>query len=1030
MLGAIQSLEVYCPMFRRRFAVTASLAVFAGAMLLSAVAAPSLATASGPGSVVLSEFDNTGDWHLGASGGTLSTVTSPKTSGTGALKVDYNLTSATSVSIQPAGTPDELPGLPRHISLDVYGDGSWNVVYFDVRDATGEMLRYWVGNLSFTGWQTMSVDVGSAVPVSGLSGNEDKVLDLPISFGQLVIYRNNGATKLASTIYVDKLVYEYDPSGASADTPIFVPSAGESSVVRVSLADQGTFNLRLADEAGRARTWSGAAGNGTDWSTSWNGQDDSGNLMTGSVRGFLTVTRAATASYQMPYFAGLPARAPGSSAALRGINSFVTELDTGARTRAETEARLMEAAYVGMAREEFEWKRVEPAPGDFEWAKFDQAVELERAHGIAIVGKLVYGSPWDNTAPKGTPTDTAVKYPPSNIQNYVDYAVATVHRYKDRVHTWEIWNEENIAGFWHPAPDPARYTQLLKATYSAIKAEDPTATVVLGGLSTGPDASFLQGIRDNGGWGSFDVLAIHSYVTGTPDGSAYERWITAAKNIVASYGSKPIWITEFGWSSNTGSGGTSTSNQNQYLERAYEIAAQAGVAGNFWFELVNRGTNTSDVSQNWGVLNSDLSAKPAYSGFQCEAQAIYAGGMPNCTGSTPPPTSAYPDSTFTGITPTRILDTRIGLGLSGAFVSGFPRTFGVAGDLGGTRGNVVPSSAIAVTGNLTVTGSNSGGYVYLGPDSTSTPGSSTINFPSGDNRANGVTVPLDSNGSLSAVFKGVAGRSTHLVFDITGYFEPGTAGAYYVAVPPQRLLDSRIGNGLSGSFLNKVPRTFGVAGRWDPNGNVIVPANAQAVTGNLTITGQTTTGFAYIGKDSTANPTSSTVNAPAGDNRANNVVVALDSTGSLSVVFVGQSGSRADLVFDVTGYFTRDGGWTYVPVAPTRLLDSRSGNGLGGAFSSHNPRGFGVVGRGPIPSVAMAVTGNLTVTGQTAKGFGFAAPAAPANPGSSTLNFPVRDNRANGVSLQLSPAGTLDVVYVAPAGATCHFVFDVTGYYH
>jgi len=49
---------------RRRFAVTASLAVFAGAMLLSAVAAPSLATASGPGSVVLSEFDNTGDWHL------------------------------------------------------------------------------------------------------------------------------------------------------------------------------------------------------------------------------------------------------------------------------------------------------------------------------------------------------------------------------------------------------------------------------------------------------------------------------------------------------------------------------------------------------------------------------------------------------------------------------------------------------------------------------------------------------------------------------------------------------------------------------------------------------------------------------------------------------------------------------------------------------------------------------------------------------------------------------------------------------
>jgi len=37
---------------------------------------------------------------------------------------------------------------------------------------------------------------------------------------------------------------------------------------------------------------------------------------------------------------------------------------------------------------------------------------------------------------------------------------------------------------------------------------------------------------------------------------------------------------------------------------------------------------------------------------------------------------------------------------------------------------------------------------------------------------------------------------------------------------------------------------------------------------------------------------------------------------------------------------------------------------------------------------------------------------------------------ANGVSLQLLPTGTLEIVYVAVAGATCRFVFDVTGYYH
>ena len=1020
-------------MFTRRFAVIAALVAFAASALLSSVAVPVLAAASSPSVQTLTEFDNL-DWLSGSSAATTSTVASPRTSGTGSEKVDYNLNSATSVSIQPGGTPGDLPGLPRRVSLDVYGDGSWNVVYFEIRDATGEILRYWVGNISFTGWQTMSLDISTAVPVSGLNGNADKVLDLPVVVSQIVLYRNDHATKLASTIYVDNLTYSYDPTGAIAETPIFVQSAGATSGVRVSLSDQGNFNLRLVDERGRSRTWSGTAGNGSDWTTNWNGLDSSGDAMTGSVRAFLTVARSATSTYQIPYFAGIPARTPGSGSALRGINSFVSELDTAMRSKAESEANLMEGAYVGMAREEFEWKRVEPVHHHFEWAKFDQAVEVERAHGVTILGKLVYGSPWDNTAPSGTPAATATQYPPANIQDYVDYAVATVHRYKDRVHYWEIWNEENLSGFWMPTPNVARYTQLLKATYAAIKAEDPTATVVLGGLSTGPDASYLQGIRDNGGWGSFDVLAIHSYVSGTPDGSAFERWIAAAKNIVASYGVKPIWITEFGWSSNTAGSGVSTANQNQYLMRAYEIASSAGVAGNFWFELANRGNNTADVSQNWGILNNDLSTKPAYGGFQCVGKAIYAGGQPYCTNAPPPPPpppTTYPDSTFTGLRPTRILDTRYGTGLSGPLVSTFPRTFKVSGDLGGSTGTVVPSNAVAVTGNLTVTGSTSLGFVYLGPDYTSTPSSSTLNFPVGDDRANGVTVPLDSNGSLSAVFVGSPGRTTHLVFDVTGYFLPGKTGDYYIAVAPVRLLDSRSGNGLSGAFTSRVPRTFGVAGRWDPNGNVVVPPDAEAVSGNLTITGQTANGYGYIGPDSTANPTSSTVNAPAGDNRANNVVVALDSTGSLSVVFAGPAGSHADLVFDVTGYFTKKGGWTYVPVTPTRLLDSRYANGLSGAFTAGTPRDFSVAGRSPVISEALAVTGNLTVTSQTAVGFGFMGPTAPAVPGSSTINFLRGDNRANGVSIQLSSTGTLGLVFVSSTRpASCDFIFDVTGYYH
>ena len=44
-------------------------------------------------------------------------------------------------------------------------------------------------------------------------------------------------------------------------------------------------------------------------------------------------------------------------------------------------------------------------------------------------------------------------------------------------------------------------------------------------------------------------------------------------------------------------------------------------------------------------------------------------------------------------------------------------------------------------------------------------------FPVGDSRANGLTVDLSATGTLSATFDGPpAGHSTHLIFDVTGYF--------------------------------------------------------------------------------------------------------------------------------------------------------------------------------------------------------------------------------------------------------------------
>ena len=89
-----------------------------------------------------------------------------------------------------------------------------------------------------------------------------------------------------------------------------------------------------------------------------------------------------------------------------------------------------------------------------------------------------------------------------------------------------------------------------------------------------------------------------------------------------------------------------------------------------------------------------------------------------------------------------------------------------------------------------------------------------------------------------------------------------------------------------------------------------------------------------------------------------------------------------------------------------------------------------MTGFGGVPSGASAVTGNLTVTQQSSMGFLAAGPVAMNDPTSSTLNFPLNDDRANAVAAALADSGTLSITYAAPIlGPTAHVLFDVTGFF-
>ena len=143
------------------------------------------------------------------------------------------------------------------------------------------------------------------------------------------------------------------------------------------------------------------------------------------------------------------------------------------------------------------------------------------------------------------------------------------------------------------------------------------------------------------------------------------------------------------------------------------------------------------------------------------------------------------------------------------------------------------------------------------------------------------------------------------------------------------------------------------------------------------------------------------------------MTLALGAGGTLSATYLYTVGATTDFIFDVTGYFVPDAtGATYVPLTPARLLDTRVGNGLSGKFTANTPRTFQVTGRGGVPANATGVTGNFTVTNQTAAGAAFLGPNSTASPATSTLNFPLGDTRANGVTLALGAGGTLSATYL------------------
>jgi len=378
-------------------------------------------------------------------------------------------------------------------------------------------------------------------------------------------------------------------------------------------------------------------------------------------------------------------------------------------------------------------------------------------------------------------------------------------------------------------------------------------------------------------------------------------------------------------------------------------------------------------------------------------------------------------STFVSIDPVRVLDSRFNTGTTGPFTANIPKTIDVAGRLG------IPNDAVAITGNLTVTGQQQAGYAALTRIPDPNPATSTINFPLGDNRANNLTSPLNTNGSVSITYKAGAGKQTHFILDVTGYFLNDDSGQTFKTLNPTRVLDTRFNTGLSGAFHANTNRQFNVAG------TLGVPPEAVAVTGNLTVTGQTGAGYVTLSSSPPPSlPATSTINFPIGDTRANGVTIDLSDTGSIWAVYKAPPGKITHLIFDVTGYYVADlTGARFVAISPGRRMDTRfkaPQEGLSGPFLANTARTLVIEPYQGVPANATAISGNLTVVGQSRAGYVSMTTTATNPPPTSTINFPLGDTRANGVVGPLSGPGSVGLVYKSSGGQT-HLILDITGYF-
>lgn len=363
------------------------------------------------------------------------------------------------------------------------------------------------------------------------------------------------------------------------------------------------------------------------------------------------------------------------------------------------------------------------------------------------------------------------------------------------------------------------------------------------------------------------------------------------------------------------------------------------------------------------------------------------------------------------LSPARILDTRT---TGGPLAGGSVRGVAVLG-----RGGVPATGAYAVVLAVTVTATNTPGYLRVWPAGWPVPATSNLNWRAGQTTTGHVVVRLGDQGTLA--MSSSAG-SAHVVVDVAGYYS-STPGSRLVSAAPRRVLDTRNGTGgPAGALGPRSTRMLTVAGAGQA-----VAAGATAVLLNLTAVSPTESTYVTAWPGDAPKPVTSQLSIAPGGPRAALVAVPVGADGSVAL---SNAHGQVHLVADLVGWFVPPAGTAgrLAAALPARALDTRTTlGGHPGPLAAGEAYRLAVRGVGGVPgSGVSAVVINVTTTDATASGYVTVWPGDSSRPLASTLNSVPGGAVANVAVVPVDAMGTINLYNSA---GSAHLVVDVLGWY-